>query len=91
MALFGAMHPGLRFDINQIYKMTSYFHGKVSSIASYAGSSAAIIFGMNKDEWQVVGVLSGIFIGIITFCTNLYFKNEHLKIAKMSTKANIED
>ena len=74
-----------------VMNMTADFQGKAATVVAYTGSGVSVMFGLTKDEWQVIGVLGGLAIGIITYLTNVYFKNEHLKIAKLSVKANIEE
>ena len=71
--------------------MTSEVAGKITTGAAYAGSSIPAILGLTRDEWQVVGIIIGSLLAILTFLVNLHFKNEHLKIAKLSVKPDIED
>lgn len=64
---------------------------KIATGAAYIGSSIPAIWGLTRDEWQVVGIIIGSLLAILTFLVNLHFKNEHLKIAKLSVKPDIED
>lgn len=45
---------------------------KVSAIAGYGGSGTAVVFGLTTSQWQVVGVLGGLLIGIAGFAFNAW-------------------
>ena len=52
---------------------------KASSIATYGGASSAIFFGLTANEF---GTLCGVVIGLIGLIANIYFKYQHLQVAK---------
>jgi hypothetical protein len=52
--------------------------------ANYWMSIFTFFAGLSVNEWVAVG---GLVIGVATFLTNLWFKREHLKIARIA--ANI--
>lgn len=58
---------------------------KIASAATYGGSSAAVIFGLTANEFAAI---SGVVIAIIGLLVNIYFKHQHLKIARALAKAD---
>lgn len=52
---------------------------KASSIATYGGASSAIFFGLTANEF---GTLCGVVIGLIGLVANIWFKHQHLKLAR---------
>ena len=50
-----------------------------STPATYLASAGSIIAGLTLDEWQAVGVIGGLILGLLTFATNFYFKCKHDK------------
>jgi len=58
---------------------------KIASAATYGGSSAAVIFGLTANEFAAI---SGVVIAVIGLLVNIYFKHQHLKIARASAKAD---
>lgn len=61
---------------------------KIASAATYGGSSAAIIFGLTANEFAAV---SGVVIALCGLLVNIYFKHQHLKIARASAKADEQE
>ena len=61
---------------------------KIASAATYGGSSAAVIFGLTANEFAAI---SGVVIAICGLLVNIYFKHQHLKIARASAKADEEE
>ena len=61
---------------------------KIASAATYGGSSAAVIFGLTANEFAAI---SGVVIAVIGLLVNIYFKHQHLKIARASAKADEEE
>ena len=61
---------------------------KIASAATYGGSSAAVIFGLTANEFAAV---SGVVIAICGLLVNIYFKHQHLKIARASAKADEQE
>jgi hypothetical protein len=56
---------------------------EVSSVpASYAASGVSVLFGMTSSEWQAIGVLGGLMLGLMTLAVTIYFKRQHLKLAQ---------
>ena len=50
--------------------------------ASYAASGASVLFGLSSGEWQAVGVLGGLILGLMTLGVTIYFKHKHLELSK---------
>ena len=61
---------------------------KIASAATYGGSSAAVIFGLTANEFAAV---SGVVIALCGLLVNIYFKHQHLKIARASAKADKQE
>ena len=61
---------------------------KIASAATYGGSSAAVIFGLTANEFAAI---SGVVIAICGLIVNIYFKHQHLKIARASAKADEDE
>ncbi len=55
---------------------------KSSTLAIYGGSSTSIMFGLTSGEWQILGVVGGILLGLAGFVVNVYFKHKHYKLAE---------
>jgi hypothetical protein len=47
---------------------------KASHAATYGGSGVAVYFGFTSGEWQVIGVIGGLVIGLIGLVVNSYFQ-----------------
>ena len=52
---------------------------KTSSVATYGGSASAVFFGLTANEFAALG---GLAIAVIGLFINIWFKYQHLKIAK---------
>jgi hypothetical protein len=52
---------------------------KASSVATYGGAGSAIFFGLSANEF---GALCGVVIGFIGLVANIYFKYQHLQLAR---------
>lgn len=61
---------------------------KAASVAQYGGGSVAFLGGMTANEIAAVG---GLVIGLIGYFTNLWFKAQHLKIARERAQADPEE
>lgn len=44
-----------------------------TNLITFTGAVGTAVFGLTKDEWQVVGVLAGIGIGLLGWGTNALF------------------
>lgn len=65
-------------------------HESVSDVASgvtYAGAALSAgaaaphyVFGLTLDEWSVLGIIFGMLMAFAGWCTNVYFKRQHLKL-----------
>lgn len=53
--------------------------GKAASVTTYGGSVTAVFFGLTANEFAALG---GLFVAIIGLLVNIWFKYEHLKIAR---------
>ena len=61
---------------------------KAASAATYGGSGVAVIFGLTANEFAAV---SGVVIALIGLFVNIYFKHQHLKIAKALAKSDEQE
>lgn len=61
---------------------------KAASAATYGGSATAVFFGLTANEFAALG---GLCVAIIGLLVNIWFKYEHLKIAKQAMKPNSEE
>lgn len=52
---------------------------KAASVATYGGASSAIFFGLTANEF---GAICGVAIGFIGLVANIWFKHQHLKLAR---------
>jgi hypothetical protein len=52
---------------------------KTASVATYGGAGSAIFFGLSANEF---GALCGVIIGFIGLVANIWFKHQHLKLAR---------
>lgn len=60
---------------------------KAATAAQYGGSASAIYFGLTANE---IAAFGGLFIAIIGLAVNIWYKHQHLKIAKEKAKAEEE-
>jgi uncharacterized membrane protein len=61
---------------------------KTATTATYGGSATAIIFGLSANEFAALG---GLLIGIVGLVITTWYKHQHLKIARESSKADSEE
>lgn len=61
---------------------------KAATAATYSGSGVAVIFGLTANEFAAMG---GLAIAVIGLLVNIYFKHQHLKIARESAKADEQE
>lgn len=61
---------------------------KAASAATYGGSGAAVLFGLTANEFAAIG---GVVIALCGLVVNIYFKHQHLKLARESAKAEQEE
>lgn len=45
---------------------------KVSAAVGYSGSGTALFFGLSPGEWQAIGVMGGLLIGLAGFAFNAW-------------------
>ena len=60
---------------------------KVANTAQYGGSGAAVYFGLTANE---IAAFGGLFIAVIGLLVNIWYKQQHLKIAKEKAQADEE-
>jgi hypothetical protein len=60
-------------------EVASAVAAKTASVATYGGAGSAVFFGLSANEF---GALCGVVIGLIGLIANIYFKHQHLKIAR---------
>lgn len=58
---------------------------KAATTAQYGGSGAAVYFGLTANE---IAAFGGLIIAIIGLAVNIWYKHQHLKIAKEKAKAD---
>lgn len=63
----------------QTAEAASVLAGKASSIATYGGATSAVFFGLTANEF---GALCGVVIGFIGLVANIWFKYQHLELAR---------
>jgi hypothetical protein len=56
---------------------------KVSSVATYGGAGSAVFFGLSANEF---GALCGVVIGFVGLVANIWFKHQHLKLARKESE-----
>lgn len=61
---------------------------KTASVATYGGSATAVFFGLTANEFAALG---GLCVAVIGLLVNIWFKYEHLKIAKQAMKPDSEE
>lgn len=64
---------------NNTTEVASAVAAKTASVATYGGAGSAVFFGLSANEF---GALCGVVIGLIGLIANIYFKHQHLKIAR---------
>ena len=60
---------------------------KAATTAQYGGSASAIYFGLTANE---IAAFGGLIIAIVGLIVNIWYKHQHLKIAKEKAKADEE-
>ena len=61
---------------------------KAATTAQYGGSGAAVYFGLTANE---IAAFGGLIIAMIGLLVNIWYKHQHLKIAKEKAKAQDEE
>ncbi len=57
---------------------------KAATAAQYGGSASAVYFGLTANE---IAAFGGLIIATIGLIVNIWYKHQHLKIAKEKAKA----
>jgi hypothetical protein len=52
---------------------------KAATTAQYGGSATAVYFGLTANE---IAAFGGLIIAVIGLIVNIWYKHQHLKIAK---------
>lgn len=59
---------------------------KTSAAAAYGGGGVAVYFGLTPGEWQIVGIIGGLAVGVlglvINACVTWHFKSKHYRLAE---------
>jgi hypothetical protein len=55
---------------------------KAATAAQYGGPTVAVYFGLTAGEWQAIGVLGGIVIGLAGLVVTWAYKHAHYKLAR---------
>lgn len=58
---------------------------KAATTAQYGGSGAAVYFGLTANE---IAAFGGLIIAVIGLLVNIWYKHQHLKIAKEKAKSD---
>lgn len=61
---------------------------KTATAATYGGSAGAVIFGLTANEFAA---LAGVGIALIGLVVNIWFKAQHLKIARQKAESNEDE
>lgn len=61
---------------------------KVATTATYTGSASAVIFGLSANEFAAV---AGVVIALAGLVVNIWFKSQHLKLARQKAEANEDE
>ena len=64
---------------NHTTEVATAVAAKAASVATYGGAGSAIFFGLTANEF---GALCGVVIGFIGLVANIWFKHQHLKLAR---------
>jgi hypothetical protein len=74
---------------------TVMYGGAGMSAGSGASVAVSELLGLTMTEWQIVGILGGLFIGftglIVNSIISVYFKSKHLRLAETLAKPNLEE
>lgn len=52
---------------------------KLAAKASYGASAGTVFFGFTTDEWGVIGIITGIVLGVATFSFNAWFRMKYMR------------
>lgn len=59
------------------------------------GSATKQYFGYSLDEWSLIGILAGIALGALGYITgtavSIYFKAQHLRLARETANASEDE
>ena len=58
---------------------------KAANYAMYGGSGSALFFGLTANEFAAV---AGVVIALIGLLVNIWFKSQHLKLARERLEAS---
>ncbi len=47
---------------------------RVATVATYGGSGVAVFFGFTPGEWQVIGIVGGLIVGVVGLAINAMFQ-----------------
>ena len=65
---------------------------KVAQTATYVGSASAVFFGLTANELAAIG---GLVLGalglVVNAVINVYFKHQHLKLARERMERETDD
>jgi hypothetical protein len=64
---------------SQTTSVASTVAEKAATAATYGGSASAVFFGLNAAEFAAVG---GVVIAFAGFIVNVWFRHQHLKLAR---------
>ena len=55
------------------------FGAKVGASVAYAGGGVSVAFGLTQSQWQAIGIIVGIAVGVLGLAMNWYFKSREDK------------
>lgn len=61
---------------------------RAATAATYGGSASAVFFGLNAAEFAAI---AGVAIAFAGFLVNVWFKHQHLKLAREQLEAQKQD
>ena len=78
--LLGNLAPGFSLSTSLKKKVNNMSAREAATnAATYTSAGGAILFGMSANE---IAAAVGAAVAILTFLTNLWYKHQHLRLAK---------
>ena len=82
--LLGHMAPGFSLSTSLKKKVNNMSAREAATnAATYTSAGSAILFGMSANE---IAAAVGAAVAILTFLTNLWYKHQHLRLAKVKAE-----
>jgi hypothetical protein len=62
---------------------------KTAAKVSYGASAGTVYVGFTADEWGIIGIITGIVLGVATFSFNCWFRMKYMR-PNNDEKQNLE-